>query len=111
MSNDFRLDKYLARIGINGTIGPDLATLTAIHAAHVNAIPFEGFDPLLRRPVKLDLASIQEKIVDGRRGGYCFEQNTLLKGALEAIGFNVTGLGGECAGCRRQKVRSVRRHT
>ncbi len=93
MSSEFRLDKYLARIGIGGTIRPDLATFAAIHAAHVNAIPFEGCDPLLRRPVKLDLASVQEKLVDSRRGGYCFEQNVLLKAALEAIGFKVTGLG------------------
>ncbi len=94
MSNEFRLNKYLARIGFDGTTGPDLATLAAIHAAHVNAIPFEGFDPLLGRPVTLDLASVQEKLVDGRRGGYCFEQNTLLKAALEEIGFKVTGLSG-----------------
>jgi N-hydroxyarylamine O-acetyltransferase len=94
MSNDFRLNNYLTRIGFGGTIGPDLATLAAIHTAHVNAIPFEGFDPLLRRPVKLDLASVQEKLVDSRRGGYCFEQNVLLKAALETIGFKVTGLGG-----------------
>jgi N-hydroxyarylamine O-acetyltransferase len=93
MSSEFQLDKYLARIGFGGRIAPDLATLAAIHAAHVNAIPFEGCDPLLRRPVKLDLASVQEKLVDSRRGGYCFEQNVLLKAALEAIGFNVTGLG------------------
>jgi N-hydroxyarylamine O-acetyltransferase len=94
MSNDFRLNRYLARIGFGGPVGPDLATLAAIHAAHVNAIPFENFDPLLRRPVKLDLASVQEKLVDSRRGGYCFEQNILLRAALEAIGFNVTGLSG-----------------
>jgi N-hydroxyarylamine O-acetyltransferase len=92
MSNDFRLNSYLARIGFGGTVGPDFATLAAIHAAHIHAIPFENFDPLLRRPVKLDLASVQAKLVDGRRGGYCFEQNVLLKAALEAIGFNVTGL-------------------
>jgi N-hydroxyarylamine O-acetyltransferase len=94
MTKDFRLDNYLARIGFGGPIGPDVATLAAIHAAHVNAIPFEGFDPLLRRPVKLDLASVQEKLVDSRRGGYCFEQNVLFKAALETIGFNVTVLGG-----------------
>jgi len=94
MPNDFRLNSYLARIGFGGTVGPDFATLAAIHAAHIHAIPFENFDPLLRRPVKLDLASVQEKLVDGRRGGYCFEQNVLLKAALEAIGFNVTGLAG-----------------
>jgi len=93
MSNEFRLDNYLARIGFGGTPGADLETLTALHAAHVNAIPFEGLDPLLRRPVKLDLASVQDKLVDSRRGGYCFEQNTLFKAALETIGFRVTGLG------------------
>jgi N-hydroxyarylamine O-acetyltransferase len=94
ISNGIRLDNYLTRIGYTGTIGPDLRTLAAIHTAHVNAIPFEGLDPLLRRPVKLDLASVQEKLVDSRRGGYCFEQNILMKAVLEAVGFKVTGLGG-----------------
>ena len=51
MSTKFQLDKYLARIGFSGRVVPDLATLAAVHAAHVNAIPFEGFDPFLRRPV------------------------------------------------------------
>lgn len=94
MSNEFRLDAYLARIGFNGAAAPDAATLAALHACHVNAIPFESFDPLLRRPVNLDLASLQAKLIDNRRGGYCFEQNGLFKAALELIGFNVTGLGG-----------------
>ena len=94
MSNGFRLDNYLARIGVRGTVEPNFATLAAIHAAHVKAIPFEDFDPLLRRPVRLDLTSVQDKLVDGRRGGYCFEQNALFRAALEAIGFKVTGLGG-----------------
>jgi N-hydroxyarylamine O-acetyltransferase len=94
MSGEFRLDNYLARIGFSGAIEPNLATLAAIHAAHVDVIPFEGFDPLLRRPVNLDIASLQKKLVDSRRGGYCFEQNLLFKAALEAIGFKVTGLSG-----------------
>lgn len=93
MSAEFRLDNYLTRIGHRGAVRPDLPTLTEMHAAHVDAIPFEGFDPLLRRPVNLDLASLQEKLVDSRRGGYCFEQNALFKAALEEIGFEVTGLG------------------
>lgn len=94
MSNEFRLDHYLARIGHKGAVEPNLATLTALHARHVDAIPFEGIDPWLRRPVNLDLASLQAKLVEGRRGGYCFEQNSLFKAALEAIGFEVTGLAG-----------------
>jgi len=95
MSGDFRLEHYLVRIGFHGTPKPDLATLTAIHAAQVDAICFDGLDPLLGRlPVRLDLASLQQKLVDSRRGGYCHEQNVLLKAALEAIGFKVSAHGG-----------------
>jgi len=94
MSAEFRLGNYLARIGYGDPVAADLATLARLHAAHVNAIPFEGLDPLLRRPVKLDLPSVQAKLVDSRRGGYCFEQNILFKAVLETIGFRVTGLGG-----------------
>ncbi|MCP3472305.1 arylamine N-acetyltransferase [Bradyrhizobium sp. CCGUVB1N3] len=92
MSNEFHLDHYLARIGHRGAVNPDLATLTALHSAHVDAIPFEGLNPLLSRPVLLDLPAVQAKLVDSRRGGYCFEQNALFKAALERIGFSVTGL-------------------
>ena len=92
MTSEFRLSNYLSRIGFRGPIEPNLATLAALHAAHVDAIPFEGFDPLLRRPVNLDLVSVRDKLVDSRRGGYCFEQNVLFKAVLEAIGFKVTGL-------------------
>ncbi|NVN86500.1 MAG: arylamine N-acetyltransferase [Rhodopseudomonas sp.] len=94
MAAGFRLDSYLERIGFQGTLRSDLTTLAALHAAHVDAIPFENFDPLLRRPVDLDLASVQRKLVDSRRGGYCFEQNALFRAALEAVGFRVTGLSG-----------------
>jgi len=94
MSNALRLTEYLGRIGVDGPVKTDLATLASIQAAHVDAIPFECLDPFLGRSVKLDLASLQEKLVDSRRGGYCFEQNTLFKAALETIGFQVTGLGG-----------------
>ena len=94
MSNNFRLNDYLARINFRATPAPDLPTLAAIHAAHVDAIPFEGLNPFLGHPVKLDLASVQAKLLDSWRGGYCFEQNALLQAALRAIGFTVTAFGG-----------------
>jgi N-hydroxyarylamine O-acetyltransferase len=94
MGNEFRLKEYLARIGFEAKIVPDLATLSALHAAHVAAISFESLDPLLGRPVSLDIGALQEKIVRGRRGGYCFEQNTLFKAVLEAAGFKTTALAG-----------------
>jgi hypothetical protein len=49
---------------------------------------------LLGRPIALDVPSLSAKIVDGRRGGYCFEQNTLFGAVLESLGFHVTPLAG-----------------
>lgn len=92
MATGFDLKTYLARIGHSDALKPDLATLSSLHGAHVDAIPFEGMDPLLGRPVPLDLPSLQAKLIEGRRGGYCFEQNAIFKAALDEIGFHVTGL-------------------
>ncbi|CCD87721.1 Putative N-hydroxyarylamine O-acetyltransferase [Bradyrhizobium sp. ORS 285] len=94
MADEFQLESYLTRIAYRGPLAPDLATLNALQAAHVDALPFEALDPLMGRPVHVDLASVQQKLVHGRRGGYCFEQNVLFQAALEAIGFKVTGLTG-----------------
>jgi N-hydroxyarylamine O-acetyltransferase len=86
------LDAYFARIGYTGPRTADVATLRAIHALHPATIPFENLDPLLGQPVPLGLAELQHKMVAGRRGGYCFEQNTLFHGVLQALGFLVTVL-------------------
>jgi len=52
------------------------------------SVPFENLDVLLGRPIHLDLAHLQQKIVVARRGGYCFEQSTVFRAALEAAGFH-----------------------
>ncbi|RUL78234.1 arylamine N-acetyltransferase family protein [Dyella choica] len=92
MSHRFDLDAYLQRIGHAGPVRADLSTLRAIIAEHTASIPFENLDPFLRLPVSLDLAWIERKLVRNGRGGYCFEQNSLLRAALTAIGFQVEGL-------------------
>jgi N-hydroxyarylamine O-acetyltransferase len=86
------LDAYLRRIGYDGPRAPMLETLRALHLRHALAIPFENLDPFLRRPVKLDLPSLEQKLVHSGRGGYCFEHNLLFKAALDALGFRVAGL-------------------
>ena len=86
------LDRYFARIGYQGDRAPTLETLQAVHLAHATTIPFENIDSLRGEPVLLDLASLQRKLVDARRGGYCFEQNLLLAAVLEQLGFTVTRL-------------------
>ncbi|HEY2658971.1 MAG TPA: arylamine N-acetyltransferase [Caulobacteraceae bacterium] len=88
----FDLDAYCARIGYDGPREPTLAVLSAIHALQPAVIPFENLDPLLGRPVPLDLASLQAKLIASRRGGYCFELNALFRAALEALGLAITPL-------------------
>jgi N-hydroxyarylamine O-acetyltransferase len=83
------LATYLHRIGFDGSVRPDLATLRALHRAHQYAIPFENLDVQLRRPVGLDLAAHYDKIVNRRRGGWCYEMNGVMGWALKQIGFDV----------------------
>ncbi len=88
----FDLDAYLRRIEYAGDLSSSRATLDALHFAHATHIPFENLDILLGVPIRLDLASLQAKLVAGRRGGYCFEQNALFAAVLERFGFAVTRL-------------------
>ena len=92
MSETVDLDAYFARIGYDGPRAPTLQTLQALHALHPSAIAFENLDPLLRRPVRLDLASVQRKLIAHKRGGYCFEQNGFFASVLTALGFKVATL-------------------
>jgi N-hydroxyarylamine O-acetyltransferase len=93
MTSPFDLDAYFARIGFTGAPRADLATLSAIHGLHTAAIPFENLNPLMGLPVSLEPDDLAAKLIGQARGGYCFEQNAVLKAALEAIGFSVIGLG------------------
>lgn len=86
------LARYLARIGFTGEPRPDLATLQAIARLHVAAFPFEALDVQLGNPPGLDPAAHFAKLVEGGRGGWCYEQNGLLGEMLRAIGFRVTRL-------------------
>ena len=89
---DLDLDGYFARLGYDGPATPTLATLSRLHALHAAAIPFENLSPFLGEPVRLDVASLQDKLIARGRGGWCFEQNLLFSHALERIGFEVTWL-------------------
>ncbi|HEY7450259.1 MAG TPA: arylamine N-acetyltransferase [Vicinamibacterales bacterium] len=89
----FDLDAYFARIGYTGQRTPTLQTLREIHRCHAGSIPFENLNPFLGWPVRLDMTSLEDKLVRGGRGGYCFEHNLLLMHALRAMDFSVSGLG------------------
>lgn len=97
------LDGYLQRIGFAGVPKVDLKTLSQIQQLHTSAIPFENLNPVLGLPVDITDEAIYKKLVEGGRGGYCFENNLLLKRILEKIGFKVRGVLGR-AGVKENSV-------
>jgi N-hydroxyarylamine O-acetyltransferase len=84
------LAAYLERVGYDGALAPSLAVLDALIAHHTRTIPFENLDILLGRGISLDEDAVFDKLVTRRRGGYCFEQNTLFLRVLRSVGFHAT---------------------
>ena len=92
MSQKINLNAYFERIGFAGSIAPTAATLDLIHALHPASIPFENLNPLLGLPVSLELGDIARKLLNERRGGYCYEHNLLLMAVLRELDYTVRGL-------------------
>lgn len=81
---------YLRRINYTGPLEPTAETLAGLHQAHLMAVPFENLDIHLGRPIVPDEAAFFHKIVEGRRGGFCYELNGLFAALLRELGFDVT---------------------
>jgi len=88
------LTRYLARIGYAGPVAPTLEVLAALQAAHIAAIPFEAIDALTGVGIDIGADAVAAKLIDRRRGGYCFEQNGLFLRVLKAIGFEAEAMLG-----------------
>ncbi len=96
------IQEYLERIGQSQT--PDLPGLVAAHLSH---IPFENLSVLAGQPVLLDDESLAAKLIRQKRGGYCFEQNTLFQRVLEQLGYQLAPLQARV----RRGVKEVRPNT
>lgn len=88
------LTAYFDRIGLTLPQQANGDALRAIQRHHVATIPFENLDVLLGREISLDLTDLEEKLVRRRRGGYCYEHNSLLADLLEQLGYDVQPLVG-----------------
>ena len=89
---------YLVRIGHSGPLAPAIETLRAIHRAHLLTVPFENLDIALRRMIVVDEDASLRKIIELRRGGFCYELNGAFAALLRAMGFRVTLLSARVAG-------------
>lgn len=105
-----QLAAYLARIGYDGEVAPTQLALARLHWLHPQAIPFENLDALAGRGVRIELPAVFAKLVGSRRGGYCFEHNTLFRAVLESFGFAVTPLGGRVLMGQEEDAEVARTH-
>lgn len=87
--NKLDLDAYFERIGYTDTPVANFACLKRIHRLHEENIPFENLDVLFGQPISIELPDIFQKLVTHKRGGYCFEQNSLFAAVLRQLGFQV----------------------
>src|SRR5579864_533159 len=88
---------YLARIAYAGPTPPTIETLRSIHRAHLQTVPFENLDIALGCTIVVDEDATVRKIVEQRRGGFCYELNGAFASLLRELGFRVTLLSARVA--------------
>ena len=87
-----QLSAYLSRIGLQTLPACNLEGLHQLQFAHVTSIPFENLDVPGRNTPSLVMTELVNKLVNSKRGGYCFEQNLLFEAVLKSAGFTVCRL-------------------
>jgi N-hydroxyarylamine O-acetyltransferase len=95
-----KIEAYLERINYHGSLAPTARTLRELQVAHLLAVPFENLSIHAGEPIVLEDDALFTKIVEQRRGGFCYEANGLFAALLRALGFNVTMLSAEVANAK-----------
>jgi N-hydroxyarylamine O-acetyltransferase len=85
-----QLTAYLRRLGVERAERPSLPFLTRLQRRHLLRVPFENLDIFWGVPIPLDVQRTWAKVIELRRGGFCYELNTLFASALSALGFQVS---------------------
>ena len=82
-------DAFLRRIGMDpAEFRPDKKHLDSLLRHHHQHVPFDNLDVWDKALLpKLGIPDLFDKIVNRKRGGYCFELNGLLEAALRALGY------------------------
>ncbi|HEY7288830.1 MAG TPA: arylamine N-acetyltransferase [Vicinamibacterales bacterium] len=83
-----RLHDYLRRIDAPAGLAADAEGLRRLHVAHREAILFENLSIQAGGSISVALEDVERKFLDERRGGYCFEHNTIFRAALLDCGFS-----------------------
>jgi N-hydroxyarylamine O-acetyltransferase len=81
------IQAYLDRIGYKGKREVSVAVLRDLHQAHILSVPFENLDIHYGKQISLVVDSIYRKVVEKKRGGFCYELNFLFHCLLRELGF------------------------
>ncbi|MFI0938240.1 arylamine N-acetyltransferase [Streptomyces sp. NPDC021020] len=84
-----RTDAYLRRIGAARPAAADAAALRELHRRHLVSVPFENLSIHRGEDIVLTEDALTDKIVTGRRGGFCYELNGAFAALLRSLGFGV----------------------
>jgi Arylamine N-acetyltransferase len=82
------VEKYLERINLTNPSKADKDYLFQLQKSHLLSVPFENLDIHYKRTISLDLNDIYKKIVEEKRGGFCYELNGLFNQLLNELGFS-----------------------
>lgn len=82
------VQQYWDKLGLTRPTEPlSKDDLDRVICAHQSRIPFENLDACdYRKPISLGISDLFDKIIVGKRGGYCFELNALFDALLRDAG-------------------------
>ncbi|CAI8952307.1 arylamine N-acetyltransferase family protein [Pseudomonas serboccidentalis] len=101
---------YLQRLGFDAPPAPTLETLRQLQLRHTGVFAFENLSTITGAPVLIDLASVEQKVLHGGRGGYCYELNNLFLTLLLELGFEARGISGRVVLAQPEGTWAARTH-
>ena len=89
------LEKIRERINYKGEFKPTYQVLNILQKQFLLHVPFENLDIHLGIPIDYSFKNVFNKIVERKRGGVCYENNSLFYEILKNIGFQVNFISAE----------------
>jgi N-hydroxyarylamine O-acetyltransferase len=83
-------EAYLRHLGFTDARPPDLNFLSELQQRHLETVPFENLSVAWKQPIDLEVSRLATKVVGKKRGGFCYELNSLFHALLTHLGYNVT---------------------
>jgi len=83
------IESYLKYLDVEPSEKLTYLYLAKLQMQHMLKIPFENLDIHLNIPIVLNEEYLFNKIINNKRGGFCYELNFLFYNLLKKLGFNV----------------------